>query len=160
MCSKPGDHHLGSHRLFLGLGFIRKAMSILCSQVVGGGEMGSFPLLTWWCCCSPRSCPRGEHAPRHLCSHRDTRIHPLPGRGRAPGHSGQVEQRRTSPANREGNEVPRGGMRWGHGGVQTLTASAKAGEHPWAPCGAARRQEGSSPVGGMTLLFLISGGQS
>lgn len=71
----------------------------------GGGETGSFPVLTR-CCCSPRSCPRGEHAPRHLCSHRDTWIHPLPGRGRAPGHAGQVEQRRTSPANREGNGAP------------------------------------------------------
>jgi len=72
----------------------------------GGGGMGSFPVLTWWWCCSPRSCPRGEHAPRHLRSHRDTRIHPLPGRGRAPGHAGEVEQRRTSPANREGKEAP------------------------------------------------------
>lgn len=93
--------------------------------------MGSLLTLTW-CCHPPRSCPCGEHAPHHLRSHRDPRVHPLPSGGRAPGHAGQVEQGRASPANREGNGAPREG-RWGHRGVQTFMSSANTREHHQAP---------------------------
>lgn len=119
--------------------------------------MGSLPMLTW-CCCPGRSCPRGEHAPHHLRSHRDPRVHPLPGGGRAPGHAGQVEQGRASPANREGNEAPGEGR----GGTEGLGPSC-----PWqTPVSTSRHPVGPFLLGeknlmdGMMLLFLISCGQS
>lgn len=97
--------------------------------------MSSLLMLTW-CCCPPRSCPCGEHAPHHLRSHRDPRVHPLPGGGRAPGHAGQVEQGRASPANREGNGAP-GEGRWGHrGGFRPSCPQETAGSttrHPVGP---------------------------
>lgn len=82
-----------------------KSDVILRSWVVAG-LMGSFPMLTH-CCCYPRSCPRGEHAPHHLHSHWDPRLHPLPRGGRAPSHTGQVEQGWPAPAHREGEQLER-----------------------------------------------------
>lgn len=117
---------------------VARAILILYSQVLG--ERGSILVLTW--CCSPRSCPRGEHAPRHLCPHRDPRVHPLPRGGRAPGHAGQVEQGRAAPAHREGEE---GGMR-GRG----VCAVSARGFEPQPSCPERRK-----PPDGLTPFFFL-----
>lgn len=127
MCSKRGDNSLWELEGAFGFCTHHKSSVILKSWVVAG-LMGSFPTLTC-CCCYPRSCPCGEHAPHHLHSHRDPRLHPLPRGGRAPGHAGQVEQGWPTPAHREGEQPGKGGRE--QGGCCPCVACPCLGQDGW-----------------------------